>query len=164
MSTIPHHLPIDHASHDHIAFWLHRLSAAVLNKFEKELVQRNVTYAQWQIMITIYRQKGSTPKEIAAYLAVDAAAISRGAQRLLDKSFLKKVVDNEDRRSVRLMLTQTGEQVMHDTLAICELQEELWLSQLTPEKKQMFIQILYELLCTQDIEPTGAVWVNVKRK
>ncbi|MCI2810992.1 MarR family winged helix-turn-helix transcriptional regulator [Eoetvoesiella caeni] len=144
--------------HDHLAFWLHRLSASVLSKFENSLLKLGVTVAQWQIMISIYHEDATTPKDLAAYIGIDAAAVSRGATRLLAKGLVKKTPHPEDRRSIHLALTAKGLKLLKVTLAIGEEQDALWKSSMTAQQEHAFVSTLRQLLEFQEITPTGNVW------
>lgn len=148
----------DNGLHDHLAFWLHRLSASVLSKFENSLLKLGVTVAQWQIMISIYHGEASTPKDLAAFIGIDAAAVSRGAARLLAKGLIKKTPHPEDRRSIHLTLTAKGLKLLNVTRDICEEQEALWKSSMSAQQQQAFIATLHQLLEFQEITPTGKVW------
>lgn len=150
--------------HDHLAFWLHRLSASVLSKFENSMQQHGITVAQWQILLSIYHEDATTPKDLAAYIGIDAAAVSRGAARLLAKGLVKKNPHPDDRRSIHLALTAKGLKLLKVTLAISEEQEALWKSPMTTQQHQAFISTLHQLLEFQQLTPTGKVWAQAAGK
>lgn len=153
-----------HSLHDHLAYWLHRLSASVLDKFERKLHELGITYAQWLIMLSIYRDNARTPKDLASYISIDAAAVSRGASRLLAKGLIRKVPHATDKRSVSLELTKKGVDILEQTLPICEEQEVLWTSSLSKDQLDNFVATLHKLLEDQNIKPTGSVWNRLHHK
>jgi DNA-binding MarR family transcriptional regulator len=132
--------------HGYTAFWLHRLSAEVLGRFESKLKDYDVTHAQWLILNVLYCETANVPLVIAKVIGIDAAAISRGADRLIEKGLVDKRANPGDNRSVTLALTKLGYAVMNETIAIADEQEKAWQACLSKSERLQFSETLNKLL------------------
>lgn len=142
---------------DYYAYWLHRLSDAVLNKFERTLVQHDITHAQWYILVTVFQEHANTPLSVARHLEIDIGSVSRVIDRLVLKGFLVKSPSAEDRRSVVLTLSKLGVKVIGDLIPVANQQEEEWLSPLTVAERQSLAKIMRKLLIQQGLSPSGEI-------
>ena len=143
---------------DYYAYWLHRLSGAVLQKFERALAQREVTHAQWYVLITVFRKDANTPQSIAKFLEIDIGSVSRVIDRLVSKGLLVKAPHEEDRRSVFLELTRDGEETISALASIADVQDSEWRACLTRDEVRSLTMILHKLLMAQGLTPMGRIW------
>lgn len=144
--------------HDYYAYWLHRLSGAVLQTFERELAKYDVTHAQWYVLITVYREDADTPQAIAKFIEIDIGSVSRVIDRLVVKGFLVKRPHEEDRRSVFLELTPEGEETISALAKVADVLEKEWRACLTEEETQALATVLHKLLVAQGLTPAGKIW------
>src|SRR5208282_315539 len=93
---------------DHVGYWLRRLSDEVHASFERQLVARDVTVAQWNVLVTVYHDRATTTTEVARYIGIDPGAVSRLVDRLAAKGLMTRSADPASRRRVQLSLTHTG--------------------------------------------------------
>ncbi|MGW2426222.1 MarR family winged helix-turn-helix transcriptional regulator [Streptomyces sp. NPDC001709] len=101
--------------HDHLGYWLRRLSDEVHSRFEAELARHDVTVSQWGVMISVFHGHDTT-KAVAAHMDIDPGAVSRLVDRLMAKGLIRREPDPSSRRTVRLVLTDQG-QVLVPVLA-----------------------------------------------
>ncbi|WP_333778315.1 MarR family winged helix-turn-helix transcriptional regulator [Streptomyces sp. IBSBF 3136] len=94
--------------HDHLGYWLRRLSDEVHSRFETELSRYDVTVSQWGVMISVYHGHDTT-KAVAAHMDIDPGAVSRLVDRLAAKGLIRREPDPASRRTVRLVLTGQGQ-------------------------------------------------------
>lgn len=88
-------------------------------------------------------------KDIASYLDITMPSASSIVDDLVKLGFLKKSGDPDDRRSIRLALTPSGEKAVYDKLKEVEKNMRSSLSVLTlPEQKKLFemMQKIYKNL------------------
>ncbi|MEU7428162.1 MarR family transcriptional regulator [Streptomyces sp. NPDC040750] len=94
--------------HDHLGYWLRRLSDEVHSRFESELSRHDVTVSQWGVMISVHHGHDTT-KAVAAQMDIDPGAVSRLVDRLVVKGLIRREPDPASRRTVRLVLTGQGQ-------------------------------------------------------
>ena len=114
----------------HIGYWINRLRMEVHQSFEARLDRHNITVAQWCILIALYDGKASSVRELANYIEVDKASISRVVERLV----VLKLIDHmpgKDRRSGFIMLTKKGNGLVPQLLHEAEENEKQFFGHLT---------------------------------
>ncbi|MET8446801.1 MarR family transcriptional regulator [Streptomyces sp. NPDC005209] len=94
--------------HDHLGYWLRRLSDEVHGRFEAELDRHGVTVSQWGVMVGVFHGHDTT-KAVAAHMDIDPGAVSRLVDRLMAKGLIRREPDPASRRIVRLVLTDEGQ-------------------------------------------------------
>ena len=65
----------------------------------------NLTQAQWRIAAYLVRQPGLTQTELAAIFDMRKTALSPMIERMLESGWIERRVDSQDRRILRLFLT-----------------------------------------------------------
>lgn len=93
--------------------WLIR---RVLNAMSREvsgrLSERDLTQVQWGPLFMIHTCRCSTAAALARELNVDTGSMTRTLDRLEDKGYLRRERSTDDRRVVKLVLTEAGERVI----------------------------------------------------
>lgn len=115
---------------EHIGYWFNRIRMEVHQSFEERLDQHNVTVAQWCILIALYDGKASSVGELAEYIEVDKASISRVVERLVALKFITHI-PGKDRRSGFITLTEKGNKLVPKLLREAELNEKQFFGHLT---------------------------------
>ena len=64
----------------------------------QSLKEYHITSAEYPILLRLYAREGVTQEEIVAELEMDKSAIARALQSLIDKGFVEKQKDEQDRR------------------------------------------------------------------
>lgn len=82
---------------------LYRKNQVYLNGVLKPL---NITAAEVPVLIHLFGRDGISQEELSSFLVIDKAATARVVQSLLDKGFLRKEKDPNDRRSNQVFLTE----------------------------------------------------------
>jgi MarR family transcriptional regulator, organic hydroperoxide resistance regulator len=72
------------------------------------LAQYDVTPAQYSILKCLWNQDGQTAKQIAGTLCLEGSTISGIMDRLEQKNLLKRIPNLDDRRSIKVFLTESG--------------------------------------------------------
>lgn len=95
----------------HSVGWLaKRLLASISLQVDRRLAGMDLTHAQWIPLFRLSRGECRTPSELTRELQVDPGAVSRSLDRLEAKGLVRRVRSTEDRRAVRLELTEEGQQ------------------------------------------------------
>lgn len=81
----------------------------------KQHVHEDITTDQFSILQFIYQKETTTASEIAQTFGVGRSAITALINRLVDKQFILRKRNEQDRRIVYLSLTERGEYVVKET-------------------------------------------------
>ena len=132
----------------HIGYWFNRIRMEVHQSFEARLDRYNISVAQWCILMALYDGKASSVGELAEYIEVDKATISRVVERLVAMQLVTHM-QGKDRRSGFIVLTDTAQKLVPKLLHEAELNEKHFFGDLTKDDitqlKQIFKKILIKI-------------------
>ncbi|TFW05892.1 MarR family transcriptional regulator [Oxalobacteraceae bacterium OM1] len=80
----------------------------MLTALDDELVPLGVTAAQFIIVLGVSHHEAHTPSELCRLLACDSGAMTRLLDRIEAKGIVRRVRNLEDRRTIRIELTDKG--------------------------------------------------------
>jgi DNA-binding MarR family transcriptional regulator len=103
-----HYSPDTYRPDDSVAYLMRRLMIGFVAEIEHELEPSGLTNAQWVPLYKLYLGHGSTAAELARVCELDAGAMTRTLDRLEAKDLIRRVRSSEDRRVVKLELTEEG--------------------------------------------------------
>ncbi|WP_272005161.1 MarR family winged helix-turn-helix transcriptional regulator [Roseovarius sp. ZX-A-9] len=83
-------------------------SGACLAMCQKLLEPHALTLAQWVLLSALWQRDGLLVSQLAAYSGNAAPATSRIVDRMEEKGLLRRAREAEDRRVVRVFLTDEG--------------------------------------------------------
>jgi len=86
-----------------------------VNTMIKEHVHEDITTDQFSILQYIHQKETTTATQIAQSFGVGRSAITALVNRLVEKDFIKRKRNEEDRRIVYLSLTERGTYVVKET-------------------------------------------------
>ena len=132
--------------HDSTAYWLHRLLSSIRDLLDQDYSTYDVTPAQWNVMITLYRGEATTPKELANFIDVDTSAITRLVDRLETKKLVQRRQRASDRRSLEIHLTRTGQELTPKLIPISQRTNRALLSGISEAEGRRFDKIIRKML------------------
>ncbi len=89
-------------------FLLARAQQTVHQYFKSRLAEFDVTPVQYGILNCLWRDDNLSPKQIAEKLFLDSSTITGILDRLENKGLLMRKSDPNDRRALRVALTERG--------------------------------------------------------
>lgn len=92
----------------HLGYWLRFVSNHVSYAFARKLADKNVTPAEWVVLHKLYGEKAIAPSRLADRLGLTRGAISKLADRLIQKKLISREDDIRDLRAHTLALTSAG--------------------------------------------------------
>jgi DNA-binding MarR family transcriptional regulator len=114
--------PEEYRPEDNVAYLMRRLLNSFAGQVQHELDPRGLTNAQWIPLYKLHLGHGTTAAELARECQLDAGAMTRTLDRLEAKGLVRRVRSLEDRRVVKLELTDSGrEAVSHVPEALCKV-------------------------------------------
>jgi DNA-binding MarR family transcriptional regulator len=96
------------AGGDSVAHLLSRLFNAITQDLERHFEPSGLTNAQWKPLFKLSTGEVSTVAELARVCTLDAGGMTRILDRLEAKGLVQRERSSEDRRVVKLALTDTG--------------------------------------------------------
>lgn len=118
--------------------------------FEEKMALDGLVAACWPVLIMAYSAEGQKiiAADICSALTQNKSTTSRVIDSLIDKGFLKREADNQDRRKIYIYISEEGKQYVEKLLPMySNFQTELF--------EGVDLQILQEQLFK--------MWINVKR-
>lgn len=117
------------------------------------LVDEDVTAAQFKVVMLIGRGWADTPADICRTLSLDSGSMTRMLDRLEAKGLIERRRSDQDRRSVRLLLTDSGNVLLGRTPAIAAHASNQLVGCLTAEELETFLGLLKKILAASDRPP-----------
>lgn len=114
----------------------------VFQVFSDGLSQFNITPGQYGVLRCLWEDGPCTPKEIAQTLRLENSTISGVLDRMEKKDLIRRVTDENDRRSVRVVTTELGSSLKEDVLRVIGELNDKVLSDLTGGQREALIRDL----------------------
>lgn len=93
---------------DSIGYLLRNLTQRISREVEKRMAEHGLTDAQWKPLLFIRQGKGESAADLARSTCIDTGAVTRMLDRIEDKALVRRVRSEQDRRIVKLELTEEG--------------------------------------------------------
>ena len=91
-----------------INFLLTKAQHTVFQYLKAELAQFDVTPVQYGILKCLWDNDSQTPKQIATVLSLDGSTITGILDRMVNKELVVRIASVEDRRTIKIELTNQG--------------------------------------------------------
>lgn len=97
------------ACEDNCGFLIKLVYQSLNRMLDQEMAPLELTAMQWRPLALIAHGQADTPAELARIIGVDTGAMTRTLDRLEAKGVLRRARSQEDRRVVKLELTELGQ-------------------------------------------------------
>lgn len=132
----------------HLGFWLRMVSNHVSRAFAAKVAERGVTVAEWALMRALYGREPTAPSRVADEMGMTRGAITKLADRLIEKGMILRTASIEDGRAQTLTLTPKAEALVPDLAALADRNDEEFFHHLSPEDRKALERILRQLVAT----------------
>jgi len=132
--------------HLSLGYWTSFAARAMESEFNKRLAPYGITRVTWAVLGAIHYDEKSTPSELAAFLSIDRAAITRLLDKLEKQNLITRHRTGEDRRSLSLQLTQKGEALCVKIARESKAVNAQFTAGLTPEDIDKYIETIRKIL------------------
>jgi len=113
-----------------------------INRKMKEL---GLSAGQFFVLMVLADKQGITQDHLAGILLIDKGSIARAVNVLEEKGIVKRITDENNRRAVKLYLTETGNKLIPDVVKIDREWEEAAFSGLSEEERKQAKLLLYRI-------------------
>ncbi|GGR91710.1 MarR family winged helix-turn-helix transcriptional regulator [Deinococcus sedimenti] len=128
---------------------LTRLGHHLQERLDSLLAEHSLNAAGWDLLLALYRSappEGLQPGQLIQVCAVRGPAISNRVTRLEERGLIQRTYSPEDRRTVRVHLTDLGRSTVEDLLPSFLLVEGQLLSPLDAEELSELTRLAGRLL------------------
>jgi DNA-binding MarR family transcriptional regulator len=113
---------------------------------DRALRQYDLGNGQYRILNLLYNNNGLFQEEIARYLRIDKAAVTKAVQKLLKEEYIRREVNSEDRRVQRVYLTEKSITIQNDLLKIFQDWEDILLNGFDNEETAILKRYLQKMV------------------
>ena len=137
---------------DHIGYLLRLVSNQVSASFARKLAGEDVTVAEWVVLRILFEGQGVPPNKLADMLRMTRGAISKLADRLIDKRLILRTDSPDDGRSHSLTLTGKGNRLVPRLAALADENDQHFFGVLEPGDRVALQTILRKLVSRHDLD------------
>jgi DNA-binding MarR family transcriptional regulator len=105
-----------------------------------------VTVAEWVLMRELYNTTAVAPSRLAQQLGMTRGAITKLADRLINRSLVVRQANRDDRRAQTLALTPMGRSLVPELAALADKNDKEFFGHLTSKEHIMLKRILRDIV------------------
>lgn len=125
---------------------LHRLIDLLKYKDTYQFQSSNVSPQDMYVLERIYFYKRAKIKEISKQYDIPPSTLTGIIDRLESKGYIQRMRSDEDRRSIELITTEQGKEVVEKHMKKDKLFSSHFFNTLQGDKKELFKELLTELI------------------
>jgi DNA-binding MarR family transcriptional regulator len=126
----------------HLGYWLRTVSNAVSQGFARSVEAEGVTVAEWVFLRMLYDVESIAPSQLAERMGMTKGAISKLADRLVEKDLVVREANADGRRGQTLMLKPAARQLVPRLAALADRNDATFFGALAPEERTQLERML----------------------
>lgn len=134
-------------------YWVTRLARTIEADLERRLAVHEVTRASWAVLSAMLHHGKMTPAELATFIGIDRAAITRHLDRIEKQGLIVRDRSSADRRSINVRLTAKGERLVPKIAADSKATNDKFTAGLTQSESNSIQAIIQKMLSNSDVAP-----------
>ncbi|MEQ9564213.1 MAG: MarR family winged helix-turn-helix transcriptional regulator [Pseudomonadales bacterium] len=146
--------------HDNIGFLLRTTNQYAISRFnsymKNVMLTNNVTTTQFAVITTVFRFPKISFSELSAYTYVDQPTLNGLVKRLVNRGLLVSVVNEDDKRSRQISLTQKGNRLAQDLVEHGNKIGEFTAANLTEKEARTLGRLLNKLRGCGGLPPSSS--------
>jgi DNA-binding MarR family transcriptional regulator len=132
---------------DHnVGLLLRQIHTLIHRVIDHKACPLGLTAHQWRPLLLIRYKRVDTPAELARALCIDTGAVTRALDRLEAKGFLQRERASDDRRVVKIVLTDAGMAVTSHILPLIADTLNLHLQGFSEDEFRMLLSLLKRMI------------------
>lgn len=135
----------------HLGYWLRTVSNAVSHSFARKVEREGVTVAEWVFLRVLYDADWVAPSSVAQHMGMTRGAISKLADRLLQKGLVQRQANPDDRRAHTLALTPAGRRLVPRLAALADANDASLFGVLTPDERRRLETLLRKIAVAHEL-------------
>lgn len=134
-------LALDKNEHS-IARWISILYRYGQGYMGKNIESYNIGSGQYIFLIALYKKEGISQEQISEHLKVDKATTARAIKRLEKEGYIRRAIDENDKRAYKIYLTQKALNIKSELYGVIRKWENMLSSGLSESEKEIFLKML----------------------
>jgi DNA-binding MarR family transcriptional regulator len=126
----------------HLGYWLRFVSNHVSQSFARKVEAHGVTVAEWVLLRQLLDHDALAPSRAAELMGMTRGAISKLAERLVDKRLINRSHDPHDGRAQRLALSAAGRALVPRLAALADANDAEFFAHLSADDQASLRRIL----------------------
>lgn len=126
----------------HLGYWLRTVSNAVSQSFARSVEAEGVTVAEWVFLRMLYDVESIAPSQLAERMGMTKGAISKLADRLVEKDLVVREAKADSKRGQTLMLKPAARQLVPRLAALADQNDAAFFGALGQEERNQLEQML----------------------
>lgn len=135
----------------HLGYWFRVVSNAVSQGFARKVEREGVTVAEWVLLRALYDAGRISPSRLADELTMTKGAISKLADRLLEKSLIERRANPDDKRAHTLVLNHEGRALVPRLAALADQNDEEFFGALTSDECRRLSKALQKIVKEREL-------------
>ena len=136
-------------------YWVTRLARSMERDFDRRLKPLGITRGAFAVLSGIHHDKRESPAELAAFLGLDGAAVTRYLDRLEELGLIERTTNEADRRSTNLELTAAGRRITGRGLIASRATNKKFTAELKIAEIDCFQTAIRKMLERSDFKISG---------
>ena len=118
------------------------------NKFQKY----NIGSGQYLFLIFLTHREGVTQEEMSGRLFIDKGTTAKAIKKLEGEGYIKRSVDDKDKRAYKVYLTEEGRKVSAEISLVLSDWNDILTCDFTEEEKEIALNLLQRMLQNKDTQ------------
>jgi DNA-binding MarR family transcriptional regulator len=135
----------------HLGYWLRFVSNHVSHGFARKVEAHGVTVAEWVLLRQLFDHDALAPSRAAELMGMTRGAISKLAERLIDKRLLARSHDPHDGRAQQLALTAAGRALVPRLAALADANDAEFFAHLSADDRASLRRILEAIVAQRGL-------------
>lgn len=110
-----------------------------------------MTVAEWAFLRVLYDADWVAPSNVAQHMGMTRGAISKLADRLLQKGLVQRQANPDDRRAHTLALTPAGRRLVPRLAALADANDASLFGVLTPDERRRLETLLRKIAVAHEL-------------
>lgn len=136
----------------HLGYWLRAVSNAVSQAFARKVEAEGVTFAEWVFLRALFEEDGISPSELADRMGMTKGAISKLADRLIEKELVRKGSSTVDRRGQTLALQASAKRLVPRLAALADQNDAEFFGGLSVNERSHLMKLLRRIAAVRDLK------------
>ena len=135
---------------DHVLTLCHMLSNRIGKAFALELENRNITVAEWRVLLTLAQYEPASGQAITGRWAMDKMAVNRAISSLQAQGLIEKKKNNKDKRVIDLLLTKPGRHLYEQLVPLANDRYHKLIAGLDKQEEKQLRETLLKMIIHVD--------------
>ena len=139
---------------DSVPYLMIRVGGMMSRQLELDLRPLKVSFQHWRVLAVLVQKNGSSITDLSEYAVVPHSSLSRLLSRMEADGYVRRQIDAQDARTVRLYTTPLGEAMYRRILPLAVVVRERALVGMSETQKTSLLGSLKHMLGRMQA-PTG---------